>query len=81
MRASLAMVLRVTSGMIVATASLAPEPTKIVEAARPFDPFGDVAAWPGTPVPLPGCMLEIPPEPVTTNDKGMAVPGKELIRT
>ena len=28
------------------------------------------------PVPLPGCMLEIPPEPVTTNNTGMAVPGK-----
>ena len=69
-----------TRGMIGATASLAPEPTKIVAAAPPFDPFGDVAAWPGTPVPFPGCMPEIPAGPVMTNNTGMAMPGKALVR-
>jgi hypothetical protein len=91
LRASLAMVLRVTGGMIGALASLAPEPTAIVTAAPPFDPVGAVVARPGTPVLLPGCMPELPPEPVMTDGVRMAVPsdppmgsvmmtGKGLIR-
>jgi hypothetical protein len=36
------MVLRVTRGMIGATMSLAPEPTKIVTLGSLFDPVGDV---------------------------------------
>ena len=30
---------------------------------------------------MPGCMPEIPAEPVMTNDAGMAMPGKALVRT
>ena len=64
------MVLRVTSGIIGAPASLAPEPTVIVAPAPPFDPDGAVA---GRPAMLPGCTLDIPPEPAMTNDQTEAL--------
>ena len=48
-RASLAIVLRVTSGMLAAVASLAPEPTVTVAPALPLDAAAPVAARPGTP--------------------------------
>ena len=68
------MVLRVTTGMFRALASLVPEPTAIVTEAPPTDPVGAVVARPGPPAAPPGCVLEIPPEPVMANDVGMAVP-------
>ena len=46
-------------------------------AAPPFDPGGAVA---GRPAMLPGCMLDIPPKPVMTNDVGTAVPPDGLPR-
>jgi hypothetical protein len=80
-RASLAIVLRVTSGMLAAEASLAPVPTLIVTPAPPLDPTVPVVARLGMPVLFPGWILEIPPEPVMKNDVGMAVPGEGIIRT
>ena len=76
---SLAMVLRVTNGMLTALASLAPEPTASVTEAPPFAPlvpFVAVGAGLGRPAIAPGCMLEIPPVPMIANDVGMAPPVK-----
>jgi hypothetical protein len=77
LRASLAIVLRVTRGMLAAVASLAPEPTLIGTPAPALDPAVPVAARLGTPVMLPGWILDIPPEPVMNNDVGIAVPPGE----
>jgi len=63
--------------MLAAVASLAPEPTLIVTPAPPLDPAVPVAARLGTPVMLPGWILDIPPEPVMKNDVGIAVPPGE----
>ena len=68
------MVLRVTSGMLTALASLAPEPTVFVAPAPPLDPVAASVASPGMLVLLPGCMLDIPLNPVTEKDMGIAVP-------
>ena len=89
----MAIVLRLTTGMLTAAvALLPPEPTLIVAPPPPLDPAVPpldpsvppvapvvaVAASPGMPVLLPGCTLDIPPEPVMENDVGMAVPLVEL---
>jgi hypothetical protein len=48
------MVLRVTSGMLTALASLAPEPTVFVAPAPPLGPAAAGVAGPGMPALLPG---------------------------
>ena len=52
-----------------------------VVGPRADDDVGSSVGVPPLPVPLPGCMPEIPAEPVMTNDAGMAMPGKALVRT
>jgi hypothetical protein len=65
---SLAIVFRVTIGIFMAAASLAPEPTLMGSAGPPAE-RGDVAEPRlGTPVKLPGWTLEMPPEPKTKKD-------------
>ena len=75
--ASFAIVLRVTKGMLGAVASLAPDPTLTVGPAIPLESDVPVASRLGTPVRLPGCMLDIPPEPIIENDVGIAAPPVE----
>ena len=76
-RASLAIVLRVTNGMLGAVASLAPDPMLIVGPAIPPHREVPVPASPGFPVKFSGSMLEIPPEPMMENDVGIAYPPTE----
>ena len=67
------MVLRVTSGMMGALASSAPEPTTIVAEAPPFDPVVAVVVRPSTPGLFPGST----PEPLAEPDMadGVRKPG------
>jgi hypothetical protein len=79
LRASLAMVLRVTRAMIGAPAALAPEPTEIVPAAPPLDPVVPAPARPGFPGILSDWIMDIPPEPVMKNVVGMEGPPGALV--
>ena len=74
----MAIVLRVTAGIAPAVASLAPEPTVIDPPLPPLTAAVPAGPRPVKPVMLPGCIVDIPPEPIMKNPEEIAVPLAEL---